>query len=125
MSLAGTLACAATSGARSQAPERATATLEVVKAAGAEACIEAAPLRKSIEKRLERRVFVHSSVAPAALRLRVTFSHPSGEYGAQIELASGDGTSRASASRPSATHCTRGRTRCTVSGMRVDSPRNR
>ena len=77
--------------------------LSVQQGSGTEACMSAAQLRRGVEKRLKRRVFV--AAADASLRLNVFFSKKLAETEARIELASIDGTPRGTRSLVTSSHC--------------------
>jgi hypothetical protein len=61
------------------------ATLEVTRAAGAEACIDAPHLTKTVEARLKRAVFAGSGSAP--LSLSVELSQRDGAWVAKVRIA--------------------------------------
>jgi hypothetical protein len=77
--------------------------LTVQQGRGAEACLQAGPLQRGVEKRLKRRVFVEP--AQASLRLVVTFSRQGADTEARIELSSIDGTPRGTRSLVTSGHC--------------------
>lgn len=77
--------------------------LTVQQGRGAEACLQAEPLKRGVEKRLKRRVFVEP--AQASLRLVVTFSRQGADTEARIELSSIDGTPRGTRSLVASGHC--------------------
>jgi hypothetical protein len=77
--------------------------LTVQQGRGAEACVQAEPLKRGVEKRLKRRVFVEP--AQASLRLVVTFSRRGADTEARIELSSIDGTPRGARSLVTSGHC--------------------
>ena len=79
------------------------AVLSVERGPGAEACLDEAHLKRSVERRLKRRVFVTD--ADASLRLRVGFTVHDGETEARIELSSIDGTPRGTRSLVTTGHC--------------------
>lgn len=79
------------------------AVLSVERGPGAEACLDAAQLTRSVERRLKRRVFVRES--DASLRLRVSFIARQSEIEARIELSSIDGTPRGVRSLVTTGHC--------------------
>ncbi len=79
------------------------AVLSVDRGPGAEACLDAAQLKRSVERRLKRRVFVGD--ADASLRLRVSFTARRSELEARIELSSIDGTPRGVRSLVTSSHC--------------------
>lgn len=77
--------------------------LSVQQGSGAEACMGSEQLRRGVEKRLKRRVFVEP--AEASLRLVVIFSRSAADTEARIELASIDGTPRGTRSLVTSGHC--------------------
>jgi hypothetical protein len=77
--------------------------LTVQHGSGAEACLEDAQLKVSVEKRLKRRVFVEP--AEASLRLHISFSKTADGSEARIVLASIDGTPRGTRSLVTPGHC--------------------
>lgn len=77
--------------------------LSVQQGSGAEACMGAAQLRRGVEKRLKRRVFVEP--AQASLKLAVIFERTGSDTEARIELASIDGTPRGTRSLVTSGHC--------------------
>lgn len=77
--------------------------LTVQHGSGAEACLDARRLERSVERRLKRRVFVPP--AEADLRFVITFEKHGGEIEARIELASIDGTPRGTRSLVTSSHC--------------------
>lgn len=77
--------------------------LTVQQGSGAEACLQADSLKRGVEKRLKRRVFVEP--AQASLRLVVTFSRQGADTEARIELSSIDGTPRGTRSLVTSGHC--------------------
>ncbi|HEX2871617.1 MAG TPA: hypothetical protein VHP33_10180 [Polyangiaceae bacterium] len=77
--------------------------LTVQQGRGAEACLQAEPLKRGVEKRLKRRVFVQP--AQASLRVVVTFARQGAETEARIELSSIDGTPRGTRSLVASGHC--------------------
>jgi len=77
--------------------------LSVQQGSGAEACMRAEQLKRGVEKRLKRRVFVEP--AEASLRLVVIFSRSGADTEARIELASIDGTPRGTRSLVTSGHC--------------------
>jgi hypothetical protein len=79
------------------------AVLSVERGPGAETCLGAAQLKRSVERRLKRRVFVDD--AAASLRLRVRFVARQTEIEARIELSSIDGSPRGVRSLVTAGHC--------------------
>src|SRR5258706_2877888 len=79
------------------------AVLSVERGPGAEACLDESQLKRSVERRLKRSVFV--SEADASLRLRVSFSAHDGELEARIELSNIDGTPRGTRSLVTTGHC--------------------
>jgi hypothetical protein len=79
------------------------AVLSVEHGPGAEACLDDAQLKRSVERRLKRRVFVGAS--EASLRLRVSFTARQSEIEARIELSSIDGTPRGVRSLVTSSHC--------------------
>ncbi len=79
------------------------AVLSVERGPGAEACLDQAHLKRSVERRLKRRVFVVDG--EASLRLHVGFTVHGGETEARIELASIDGTPRGTRSLVTTGHC--------------------
>ncbi|HVY25206.1 MAG TPA: hypothetical protein VHB79_01590 [Polyangiaceae bacterium] len=70
---------------------------------GAEGCLDAPRLKRSVERRLKRRVFVDTDHAD--LRFVVTFEKHGDELEARIDVSSSDGTSRGSRSLVTANHC--------------------
>ncbi len=79
------------------------AVLSVERGPGAEACLDETHVKRSVERRLKRRVFVAD--ADASLRLRVGFTFHDGETEARIELSSIDGTPRGTRSLVTTGHC--------------------
>jgi len=79
------------------------AVLSVERGPGAEACVGDAQLKRSVERRLKRRVFVAD--ADASLRVRIAFTARDGEMEARIELSSIDGTPRGTRSLVTTAHC--------------------
>src|SRR3954468_14405669 len=79
------------------------AVLSVERGPGAEACVGDAQLRRSVERRLKRRVFVKD--AAASLRVRISFVAHEPEIEARIELSSIDGTPRGTRSLVTTGHC--------------------
>lgn len=77
--------------------------LSVQQGSGAEACLGADALKRGVEKRLKRRVFVEP--ASASLSLQVTFTKRGSETEARIVLASIDGTPRGTRSLVTSGHC--------------------
>lgn len=77
--------------------------LTVQQGRGAEACLQADSLKRGVEKRLKRRVFVEP--AHASLRLVVTFSRQGADTEARIDLSSIDGTPRGTRSLVTSGHC--------------------
>jgi hypothetical protein len=77
--------------------------LSVQQGSGAEACMGAEQLKRGVEKRLKRRVFVEP--AHASLKLVVIFSRHGAESEARIELSSIDGTPRGTRSLVTSSHC--------------------
>lgn len=77
--------------------------LSVQHGSGAEACLDAARLKRGVEKRLKRRVFVEP--ARADLRFVVTFEKRGAELAARIELSSIDGTPRGTRTLVTGGHC--------------------
>jgi hypothetical protein len=69
---------------------------------GAEGCLDAPRLKRSVERRLKRRVFVDDH---ADLRFVVTFEKHGDEVEARIDVSSSDGTARGSRSLVTANHC--------------------
>lgn len=70
---------------------------------GAEACLAAPALKRSVEKRLKRTVFVEPD--RAALRFVVSFQKQGEDTEARIDVASIDGTPRGSRSLVTHKHC--------------------
>jgi len=70
---------------------------------GAEACMPAPALKRSVEKRLKRTVFVEPD--RAALRFVVSFHKQGEDTEARIDVASIDGTPRGSRSLLTSKHC--------------------
>jgi hypothetical protein len=79
------------------------AVLSVERGPGAEACVGDAQLKRSVERRLKRRVFVADS--EASLRVRISFIAREPELEARIELSSIDGTPRGTRSLVTTGHC--------------------
>jgi hypothetical protein len=77
--------------------------LSVQAGSGAEACISAEALKRGVEKRLRRRVFVEPN--EASLKLVVIFSRRGADTEARIEISSSDGTPRGSRSLVTSGHC--------------------
>lgn len=77
--------------------------LTVVHGPGAEACLTEPRLRRSVEKRLRRRVFVDDS--QAQLRLAVTYAARGSEKEARIELSRVDGTATGIRTLVTSSHC--------------------
>ena len=77
--------------------------LTVQHGSGAEACLAEGQLKRSVEKRLKRRVFVPA--AEASLRLDVSFIKTADGTEARIALASIDGTLRGTRSLVTPGHC--------------------
>lgn len=69
---------------------------------GAEGCLDAPRLKRSVERRLKRKVFVD---AEPDLRFAVTFEKHGDELEARIDVASSDGTPRGSRSLVTTSHC--------------------
>jgi hypothetical protein len=79
------------------------AVLSVERGPGAEACLSEAQLKRGVERRLKRRVFV--TAADASLRVRVSFALHGEETEARIELSSIDGTDRGTRSLVTSGQC--------------------
>ncbi len=79
------------------------AVLSVERGPGAEACVDEAQLKRSVERRLKRRVFVTDS--DASLRLRVGFTVHERQTEARIELSSISGAPRGTRSLVTNGHC--------------------
>lgn len=79
------------------------AVLSTERGPGAEACVSDVQLKRSVERRLKRRVFVAD--ADASLRVRIRFIVRGSETEARIELSSIDGTPRGTRSLVTAGHC--------------------
>lgn len=77
--------------------------LSVDRGAGAEGCLDAARLSRSVERRLRRHVF--APAANASLVLKVTFERHGSEIEARINLADADGTARGTRSLITSSHC--------------------
>lgn len=77
--------------------------LTVQHGSGAEGCLDAPRLKRSVERRLKRRVFVDTD--PSDLRFVVTFEKHGDELEARIDVASSDGTPRGSRSLVTTSHC--------------------
>ncbi len=77
--------------------------LSVQQGSGAEACMGAEQLRRGVETRLQRRVFVEP--VQASLRLVVIFSRRNAQTEARIELSSIDGAPRGTRSLVTSGHC--------------------
>jgi hypothetical protein len=77
--------------------------LSVQEGGGAESCMDAEQLKRGVEKRLRRRVFVEPS--EASLKLLVVFSKHGADTEARIELSSIDGTPRGTRSLMTSGHC--------------------
>ena len=77
--------------------------LTVQYGSGAESCLGESQLKRSVEKRLKRRVFVQP--AEASLRLDVSFVKTADGTEARVALASIDGTPRGTRSLVSPGHC--------------------
>jgi len=77
--------------------------LSVQEGGGAESCMDAEQLKRGVEKRLRRRVFVEPS--EASLKLLVVFSKHGADTEARIEISSIDGTPRGTRSLVTSGHC--------------------
>jgi hypothetical protein len=77
--------------------------LTVEHGSGAEACLDASRLQRSVERRLKRHVFVDAPQGD--LRFVVTFTKHGDEIEARIDVASSDGTPRGSRSLLTSSHC--------------------
>jgi hypothetical protein len=78
-------------------------TLTVQNGPGTGECMTMASLRRSVEKRLRRKVFVEPN--QAELKLDVSFAKQDTLTEARISIASADGTPRGSRSLTTAQHC--------------------
>ncbi len=77
--------------------------LTVVHGVGAEACLAEPRLKKNVEKRLRRRVFVDP--ARAQLRLTVTYVARGAETEARIEMSRVDGAASGTRTLATSSHC--------------------
>jgi hypothetical protein len=77
--------------------------LSVEHGSGTDACMNERQLKRAVEKRLKRRVFVERDAA--SLRLDVSFSQNDGSVEARISIASIDGTPRGTRSLVTEGHC--------------------
>jgi hypothetical protein len=77
--------------------------LSVQQGSGAEACMGAGQLKRGVEKRLKRRVFVEP--AQASLKLVVIFTRSGSDTEARIELSNIDGAPRGTRSLVTSSHC--------------------
>lgn len=77
--------------------------LTVVHGPGAEACLAEPRLKRNVEKRLRRRVFVEP--AQAQLRFAVTFLARGAETEARVEVTSIDGATRGARTLVTSSHC--------------------
>jgi hypothetical protein len=82
--------------------EHANARLEVVRGPGAESCLDAPALQKSVERRLGRKVF--DPVAPAELTLLVEWK-VEGRWSARVELSDAQGALGSREISTEARHC--------------------
>jgi hypothetical protein len=77
--------------------------LTVQHGPGAEACLGEPKLKRSVEKRLRRRVFAEAS--EAQLRFLVTYTRRDGETEARVDVSSIDGTPRGTRMLTTSSHC--------------------
>jgi hypothetical protein len=77
--------------------------LTVQNGAGTDGCMSSASLRRSVEKRLKRKVFVEAS--EAQLKLSVDYAKRDTGLEARITIASADGTPRGTRSLVTEGHC--------------------
>lgn len=77
--------------------------LSVDRGPGAEGCLDAARLSRSVERRLRRHVF--APAASAQLVLKVTFERHGSEVEARIQLASVEGAPLGTRSLVTSSHC--------------------